>query len=107
MKKYKVILHPDAEIDISSSFQWGGRKWGRKAAEAWIRKLRHTINTRLTSAPLGCSLAPESTELDIDIRQLIVGRYRILFIVENRLVTVLHVKGSYVPQLSPAEEIVS
>jgi plasmid stabilization system protein ParE len=107
MKKYKVILHPDAEIDISSSFQWGCRTWGRKAAEAWILKLRHTINTGLPSTPLGCSLAPESTELDLDIRQLIVGRYRILFIVENRLVTVLHVKGSYVSQLSPAEEVIA
>ena len=107
MKKYKVTLHPDAEIDINSSFQWGCRTWGREDAEAWIRKLRHTINTRLTSTPLGCSLAPESNELDIDIRELIVGRYRILFIVENRVVTVLHVKGSYVPQLSPAEEAVS
>ena len=105
MKKYKVILHPDAEIDIRSSFQWGCRTWGRKAAEAWIRKLRHTINTRLTSTPLGCSLAPESNELDINVRHLIVDRYRILFIVEDRLVTVLHVKGSYVPQLSPVEEV--
>ena len=107
MKKYKVILHPDAEIDISSSFHWGCRTWGREAAEAWIRKLRHTINTRLTSTPLSCSLAPESNELDIKVRQLIVGRYRILFIVENRLVTVLHLKGSYVSQLSPVEEVVT
>lgn len=28
MKKYKVILHPDAETDISSAFEWGRRRWG-------------------------------------------------------------------------------
>jgi len=33
--------------------------------------------------PFGCPRAPESEELDIPVRQLIVGRYRILFIVER------------------------
>ena len=28
MKKYKVILHPDAETDINSSFEWGCRLRG-------------------------------------------------------------------------------
>jgi hypothetical protein len=33
MKKYKVILHEDAETDISSAFEWGRRAWARKMLE--------------------------------------------------------------------------
>ena len=103
MKKYKVILHPDAETDINSSFEWGSRAWGRENAKAWVRQIRQTIKNRLTSMPLGCPLAPENEELDIPVRQLIVGRYRILFIVEKRTVTILHLRGPYVPQLYSSE----
>jgi hypothetical protein len=30
MKEYKVILHEDAETDISSAFEWRRRAWGEK-----------------------------------------------------------------------------
>ena len=99
MKKYKVILHPDAELDIDSSFRWGCRTWGDEKARLWVRKLRQTLRKQLTSMPLGCPLAPESEEVGISIRHLIVGRYRILFIVEGKTVTILHVKGSYTTPL--------
>ena len=104
MKKYKVILHPDAETDINSSFEWGSRAWGIENAKAWVRQIRQTIKNRLTSMPLGCPLAPENEELDIPVRQLIVGRYRILFIVEKGTVTILHLRGPHVPQLYSSEE---
>ena len=104
MKRYKVILHPDAETDINSSFEWGCRAWGQDNAIAWVRQLRETIKNRLTSMPFGCPLAPESEELAIPLRHLIVGRYRILFIVEKRTVTILHLRGPYVPQLYSSEE---
>lgn len=100
MKRYKVILHPDAEKDIESSFEWGCQTWGRANAKAWVTALRNTIRKRLTSMPLGCPLAPESKELGTSVRHLIVDRYRILFIVERRTVTILHVRGPYVTQLT-------
>jgi len=43
MKKHKVILHPDAELDIESSFKWGRRAWGEENAKEWVRKLRQTF----------------------------------------------------------------
>ena len=94
-KKYILTVHPDAEIDIDTSFQWGCRKWGRKNAVAWLRELRHAIVNRLTSTPFSGSIAPESDELGIPIRQLILGRYRVLYLVEKKAVTILHVRGSY------------
>ena len=99
MKSYKVILHPDAEKDIESSFEWGCRAWGQELARAWVRVLRNSITQRLTSMPRGCPLAPESDELGISVRQLIVDRYRVLFIIEKRTVTILQVRGLYISQL--------
>lgn len=96
MKKYKVILHPDAETDISSAFEWGCRAWGEENARTWARQLYRNLRERLTTTPLRCPLAPESEELGVSVRQLIVRRYRILFIVEKKTVTILHLKGAYV-----------
>jgi plasmid stabilization system protein ParE len=95
MKKYTVILHSDAESDIESSFKWGCRAWGEENAKLWAQKLRRAIGKQLTSLPLSCPLAPESEQLGISIRHLIVGRYRVLFTVRGRTVTILHVSGSY------------
>jgi toxin ParE1/3/4 len=105
MKKYKVILHPDAELDISSSFKWGCRAWGEEKARLWVRKLRHTLRKQLTSVPLGCPPAPGSEELGLSIRHLMVDRYRILFVVEGRTVTILHVRGSYTAPLMSDEAV--
>jgi plasmid stabilization system protein ParE len=96
MKKHKVILHPDAELDIESSFKWGRRTWGEENAKAWVRKLRLTFRKQLTSMPLSCPLAPESEDFNVYIRQLIVGRYRVLFTVRGPTVTILHVRGPYI-----------
>ena len=104
MKKYSVIFHPDAETDVSSSYQWGRRVWGDKEAKAWAQRLQRAIKLRLTSLPLSCPLSPESDDLGIEVRQLIVQRYRVLFIVEKRAVTILHVRGPYAAGLDSREE---
>jgi plasmid stabilization system protein ParE len=95
MKKYRVVMHPEAEIDIISSYRWGTKNWGEERAKAWVNELRKTILTRLTSLPLRCPAAPESDELGRTVRQLIVQRYRVLFTVDKQTVTILHVRGSY------------
>lgn len=102
MKKYKVILHPDAESDINSSFKWGCRTWGEENARLWVRKLRQAFRKHLASMPLSCPLAPESEELGVSIRHFIVGRYRILFFVKGNIVTILHVRGPYIAPLISA-----
>lgn len=95
MKRYSVIFHPDAETDINSSYQWGHQVWGDKQAKARAQELQRAIKLRLTSLPLSCPLAPESGDLAVAVRQLIVPRYRVLFIVEKKAVTILHVRGPY------------
>src|SRR5947199_10589635 len=95
MKKYSIVLHPAAEADINSSYQWGRQVWGDQQAKTWARELRRAIKLRLTSQPLSCPLAPESDDLGIAVRQLIVQRYRVLFIVEKKSATILHVRDPY------------
>ena len=103
MKKHTVVFHPDAETDIDSSYQWGRRAWGEEKAQAWARELRRIIRFRLTSLPLSCPLAPEGEDLGISIRQLIIQRYRILFIVEKKTATILHVRGPHVAELESSK----
>ena len=105
MKKYSVIFHPEAETDINSIYQWGCQVWSNDQANAWVRELQRAIKLRLTSLPLSCPLAPESEDFGVAIRQLIVQRYRVLFIVEKRTATILHVRGPYATDLDSHEAV--
>lgn len=103
MKSYKVTLHPDAEKDIRASYQWGSRTWGKSKAQEWVRELRRKITARLSTHPESCPRAPESSELPEDIRQLIVGRYRVLFTVHAKVVYVPDVRGAFVNEAEKSQ----
>ncbi len=53
--------------------------------------------------PLCCQLAPESAFFKEEIRQLIYGKYRILFTVEGETVFVLRVRHGAQDYLKPEE----
>lgn len=93
--KYKVIFHTQAILDIEDSFEWGVRNWGKIQAEKWSRRFYTICKKRLSQFPEACPIAPESKELDISIRQLVIDRYRALFVVEGDTVEILYVRGAY------------
>ena len=95
MKRFDVIISPSAEADIAESYVWGLAEWGEEQSAAWVQKLRRAIN-KLETFPLRCPIAPESAELGVEVRQLIVGRYRVLFVVIEQTVLVSHVRGAFV-----------
>lgn len=95
MKKYRVTITRSAQSDITESFVWGCREWGVAAAKQWAAELRRTIKLRLTNHPLSCPLAPDRDLSEPDVRQLIVGRYRVLFEVVGNRSRVLSVRGSF------------
>lgn len=103
MKKYTVTFHPDAEQDVLTSYEWGCRAWGEKQAQQWVRELHHAIKKRLSAFPESCPLAPESEELGVLVRQFVMQRYRVLFIVKGKQVVVLHVRGAYAEGEDDAE----
>jgi plasmid stabilization system protein ParE len=95
MKKYAVIIEDSAQADIHHSYDWGCRVWGKAQAQKWVRELRTSTIKNLGTVPSDFSVAPENDEFDEEIRQMIVGRYRVLFTIRGRRVHVLHLRGPY------------
>ena len=95
MKRYAVIFETSAQENVRESYDWGCQAWGKKEAQQWVRDLRSAIVRQLSIVPKGFPLAPEDDEFAEEIRQLIVGRYRVLFTIRKSKVHVLHVRGSH------------
>lgn len=96
MKRYAVVVELTAQADVRGSYEWGCRAWGKRKARRWVRQLRTAITKQLSLVPKGFPLAPEDDEFPEEIRQMIVGRYRVLFTIRRGKVHVLHVRGAYV-----------
>jgi plasmid stabilization system protein ParE len=103
---YRVIVTPEAENDVRSAYSYI-RKHAPQAAREWMRQARQSIKA-LRNYPERCPLAPESDSFDVPIRQLLFGKgnrgtYRILFVVIDKTIYILHVRhGSMLP-LEPQE----
>ena len=95
MKRYAVVFGKSAQADLHRSYDWGCRVWGKKEAQRWVRELRSSVLKQLTLVPRGFPLAPEDDEFSEEIRQMIVGRYRVLFTIRKGKVHVLHIRGAY------------
>ena len=95
MKRYVVIFEDSAQANVRESFELGCRAWGKREAQQWARQLRSAVFEQLSVVPKAFPLAPENDELSEEIRQMIVGRYRVLFTIKGRKVHVLHVRGAY------------
>ncbi len=73
----------------------GCRVWGKKEAQHWVRELRTAVLRQLSIVPKGFPIAPEDDEFAEEIRQMFVGRYRVLFTIRKGKVHVLHIRGTY------------
>src|SRR5262245_40198766 len=95
MKRYEVIFEDSAQADVRHSYDWGCRVWGKNEAQRWVRELRSTVSKQLGLIPKGFPAAPEDEEFSEEIRQMIVGRYVVLFTIRKHKVHVLHIRGPY------------
>lgn len=96
MKRYEVIFEDSAQENVRESYDWGCRAWGKQQAQEWVRQLRTAVFKQLGVVPKAFPLAPENDEFSEEIRQMIVGRYRVLFTMKGRKVHVLHLRGAYI-----------
>lgn len=96
MKRYAVVFSEDAVVGLSSCLQWGCETWGEEAAREWYVQIRASVRKILTSFPMSQPVAPDNDEYDVKVRQMVIGRYRVLFTVDQKRVTILHVTGPYV-----------
>lgn len=95
MKRYVVMFEDSAQADVRESYEWGVHVWGKREAQRWARQLRTAVLEQLGIVPKAFPLAPENDEFIEEIRQMSVGRYRVLFTIKRRSVHVLHVRGAY------------
>ena len=95
MKRYDVVFEESAQADVRRSYDWGCRVWGKREAQRWVRQLRTAIHNQVSLVPKGFAIAPEDDEFAEEIRQMIVGRYRVLFTIRKHKVHVLHLRGAH------------
>ncbi len=95
MRKFQIRYGRFAIDDLNSSFAWGIENWGLELAEAWLAEIEDLIADRLSTIPASCPVAPESDELDVEVRQLVFGRYRVLFTIKGNDVLILRIRGPF------------
>lgn len=93
---YQVIIQPTAFQEIETSYRWICDNLSAEAANNWYYQLQDAIAS-LEKFPNRCSIAPEAATIGREIRQIWVGKnrkYRALFVVEEDVVSILHVRHS-------------
>lgn len=99
MTTYRVEPTDKALMDAGEAYFWINEQ-SEGAALRWYEGLLKAFRS-LEKNPLRCPLAPESVFFEEEIRQLIYGKYRILFTVEGETVFVLRVRHSAQEYLRP------
>jgi plasmid stabilization system protein ParE len=101
---YRVLIQPSAFQDIETAYRWMCNNISADIANQWYYELQDAIGS-LQEFPNRCAKAPESEAIGREVRQLWVGKrrgYRILFVVEQNTVFILHVRHS---RQAPVEEM--
>ena len=91
---YRVVVTDKAEADVESVLKWFHNQQATEAGSRWYALLMARLDT-LENHPERCALAAESEDVGQEIRELLLGRhrykYRILFTVSGKTVTILRV----------------
>jgi plasmid stabilization system protein ParE len=104
---YLVVLTPTAKHNLRTIHAYISKQASR-AADDWLDRAERAVDS-LEHHPERCPLAPESLSFGKPIRQLLFGagnrgRYRLLFVIADQSVYVLHVRhGSILPLTPPSE----
>jgi plasmid stabilization system protein ParE len=88
--KHRVEVMPRAKRDLREAYQYIAAQAPLNATR-WLSETRRKIRS-LADLPQRCALAPEAEVLRYELRQLVTGNYRVLFVVEGNVVRVLHVR---------------
>lgn len=90
MKKYRIDIKPTAENDLARRYAQIEKESPQNAVN-WYLGLIEAIE-KLDELAERCPIAPEDMDLQRGIRHLIVGDYRVLYVIEDEAVSVLHVR---------------
>lgn len=89
--RHSVEITEPAEHELEEAYCWIRDNHSSARAASWREGLYSKVDT-LEQMPERCGFAPENDWCDIELRQLLYGRYRILFTICNTRVFVLHIR---------------
>jgi plasmid stabilization system protein ParE len=99
---FKVVVEKEAEEDMKEAARWIAQYSPDKAA-LWYFDATEAIES-LENFPARRPLAPESKKFGAEIRHLIFGKRRILFIIEDETAYAPRVRHKAQDMLSPDDE---
>ena len=94
---YRVLIQPTAFQEIETAYRWMCDNLNPETANNWYYDLQDAMAS-LQEFPNRCAIVPEEEITNRRIRQLLVGKrrkYRVLFVVEDDTVAILHVRHSH------------
>jgi plasmid stabilization system protein ParE len=99
---FRIVIEPQAYAEIDEAYAWIAQL-SPEQATLWYFDITERIES-LQNSPYRCALARENSHFPEEIRQLLFGKYRILFTVRDEEVHVLHVRHSARDTLKPDDE---
>lgn len=104
--KYHVRLTLKAELDVANVLEWFREQSATAAGAKWLANLTDAI-ARLETMPERCAIARESADLDLEIREILIGRrhgtHRVLFRIERRTVHILRIWHAARDAITPSD----
>lgn len=95
MKTYRVRFGLIALEDLNRSYLWGVERWGVDEADKWFAAIQEHVESKLSEMPHAFPVAKESQAFDYEVRQILFGRYRLLYTIAFDEVRILRVRGPY------------
>lgn len=90
MKKYRIDIKPTAEADLEKRYLQIAEESPQNATQ-WYLGMIEAIE-KLDVLAERCPIAPEDVDIQRGIRHLILGSYRVLYIISKNVIEVLHVR---------------
>jgi len=87
-----VEIKPTAEQDLAQRYEQIAEESPQNALNWYLRMI--TAIEKLNLLAERCPLAPEDRDLNLGIRHLVIGDYRALYIINDEVVEILHVRHS-------------
>ena len=100
---YTIIIESSADRELDEAYRWIAENNSPENAMLWYFDILEAIKT-LENFPERCALAPENQFFREEIRQLLYGKYRILFEIDDEAVRILHVRHGSREYLRPDEK---
>ncbi len=97
---YAAVVESSARQDIDDAYRWMAQNISPESGALWYLDIYGAMDS-LKNFPARCGLAIENQFFKEEIRQLICGKYRILFEIDGEIVRVLHVRHSARKPLKP------